>query len=184
MSATIYHIHHIIPKHAGGTDDPSNLIKLTVEEHAEAHRILWEQYGRLEDKAAWLGLSGLAKECYQTLGDIGRIAMQKPEIILKQRASCRRGRRGPQTPKHRANIRKSLAGKRRGVHNHMYGKRHSSCTRQQMSAAQTGNKNHMHGKTHSEETRVKIRESVKRRIWLKRMNRVIAPMAILLVHHP
>jgi len=28
----------------GGTDDPSNLIELTVEEHAEAHRELWEQY--------------------------------------------------------------------------------------------------------------------------------------------
>ena len=30
---TLYHKHHIIPKHMGGTDDPSN--KLTVEEHAE-----------------------------------------------------------------------------------------------------------------------------------------------------
>jgi hypothetical protein len=32
------HIHHIIPKHMGGSNDPSNLIKLTVAEHAEAHR--------------------------------------------------------------------------------------------------------------------------------------------------
>jgi len=53
------HIHHIIPKHLGGTDDPENLIELTVEEHAEAHRILWEQHGRWEDKLAWQGLAGL-----------------------------------------------------------------------------------------------------------------------------
>lgn len=53
------HIHHIIPKHMGGTDDPSNLIQLTVEEHAEAHRKLYEQYGHLEDKLAWQGLLGL-----------------------------------------------------------------------------------------------------------------------------
>ena len=51
------HIHHIIPKHAGGTDDPTNLIELTVEEHAEAHRLLYELHGRLEDKRAWLGLA-------------------------------------------------------------------------------------------------------------------------------
>lgn len=52
------HTHHIIPRHAGGTDDPSNLIELTVEEHAEEHRKLWEQYGREEDRIAWLSLSG------------------------------------------------------------------------------------------------------------------------------
>jgi hypothetical protein len=59
MSKTIYkHKHHIIPRHAGGTDDPSNIIELTVEEHAEAHRLLFEQYGRWQDKVAWKGLSG------------------------------------------------------------------------------------------------------------------------------
>ena len=54
------HKHHIIPKHAGGTDDPSNFIELTVEEHAEAHKKLYEQYGRIQDKVAWLGLANLA----------------------------------------------------------------------------------------------------------------------------
>jgi hypothetical protein len=32
------HKHHIIPRHAGGTDDSSNIIELTVEEHAEEHK--------------------------------------------------------------------------------------------------------------------------------------------------
>lgn len=53
------HKHHIIPKHAGGTDDPENIIELTVEEHAEAHRVLWEKYGRKEDELAWKGLAGI-----------------------------------------------------------------------------------------------------------------------------
>ena len=52
------HKHHIIPKHAGGTDDPSNLIELSVEEHAQAHKELWEIHGKWEDYVAWLGLSG------------------------------------------------------------------------------------------------------------------------------
>jgi len=59
----MHHMHHIIPRHAGGTNDPSNLVKLSVEEHAEAHKKLWEQYGRKEDWIAWKGLSGtLPKE--------------------------------------------------------------------------------------------------------------------------
>jgi hypothetical protein len=52
------HKHHIIPRHMGGTDDPSNLIELTVEEHAEAHRVLYEEHGRWQDRVAWQGLSG------------------------------------------------------------------------------------------------------------------------------
>ena len=54
---TIKHKHHIIPKHMGGTDDPENLIELTVEEHAEAHRELYEKYSKWQDKVAWLSLS-------------------------------------------------------------------------------------------------------------------------------
>jgi len=42
----------------GGSDDPSNLIELTVEEHAEAHRLLYEQHGHWEDYCAWQALSG------------------------------------------------------------------------------------------------------------------------------
>jgi len=53
------HQHHIIPKHMGGTNDPSNLIELTVEEHAEAHRVLWEKYGHKQDELAWKGLAGI-----------------------------------------------------------------------------------------------------------------------------
>jgi hypothetical protein len=54
----IYHKHHIIPKHMGGTDDPSNLVKVTVEEHANLHKQLWEDLGCEEDRIAWLCLSG------------------------------------------------------------------------------------------------------------------------------
>jgi len=58
----IKHKHHIIPKHAGGTDDSSNLIELTIEEHAEAHRLLFEEHGRWQDKIAWKFLSGQISE--------------------------------------------------------------------------------------------------------------------------
>ena len=59
MKKVAKHKHHIIPRHAGGTDDPSNLVELTVEEHANAHRRLYEEEGRWQDELAWKTLSGL-----------------------------------------------------------------------------------------------------------------------------
>ena len=55
---TIYHKHHIIPRHMGGTDDPENLVEVTIEQHAELHRQLWEELGHWQDRIAWQMLSG------------------------------------------------------------------------------------------------------------------------------
>jgi hypothetical protein len=54
----IYHWHHIVPRHAGGTDDPENLVRVTVEEHAELHLARYLEYGEEND---WLAYNGLAK---------------------------------------------------------------------------------------------------------------------------
>lgn len=70
-----YHIHHIIPKHMGGTDSPENLTKLTIEEHAEAHRMLYEQHGKWEDLLAYLGLKKLLDS-----GEVAQIAMKMGQI--------------------------------------------------------------------------------------------------------
>ncbi len=79
MSKTIYHRHHIIPRHAGGTDDPSNIVELTIEEHAEAHRLLYEEHGHWEDKVAWLGLSGkIGKD------EIIRERSWNPEVMQRE----------------------------------------------------------------------------------------------------
>lgn len=53
------HTHHIIPKHMGGTDEPNNLIELTIEEHADAHKKLYEEFGHWQDYVAWQGLAKL-----------------------------------------------------------------------------------------------------------------------------
>jgi len=58
----ILHKHHIIPRHLGGTDEPSNLIELTPEKHAEAHHKLWKKYNRWQDYCAWQGLAKLSKD--------------------------------------------------------------------------------------------------------------------------
>jgi len=56
---TYTHKHHIIPKHAGGTDEPENLVELTIEEHAKAHYDLYLKYGQLQDRRAYEGLAKL-----------------------------------------------------------------------------------------------------------------------------
>lgn len=46
------HRHHIIPKHAGGTDDSSNFTYLTIREHIIAHYLLWKIYKSANDLRA------------------------------------------------------------------------------------------------------------------------------------
>jgi len=52
------HKHHIIPRHMGGTDEPSNIVELTLKEHVEAHKELYEKHGRWQDRVAYQMLSG------------------------------------------------------------------------------------------------------------------------------
>ncbi|MDP4299952.1 HNH endonuclease signature motif containing protein [Leptothrix discophora] len=40
LSSHGYHLHHIVPKSLGGTDDTSNLVFLTHREHVTAHTLL------------------------------------------------------------------------------------------------------------------------------------------------
>ena len=54
---TIYHIHHIVPRHAGGTDNQENLVKVTIPEHAAFHYERWVLTDNIYDRIAWLALS-------------------------------------------------------------------------------------------------------------------------------
>ena len=78
------HKHHIIPRHMGGTDDPSNLVTLTIEEHAEAHRILYETYGKVEDKVAWMSLAGLAPKS-ELMREIHQLGRRKADALMKEK---------------------------------------------------------------------------------------------------
>jgi len=59
----------------GGTDDPDNLVELTVEEHAEAHRKLYEKYGHMQDLIMWKGVSEITK--FGMLSDDQRRAIKR-----------------------------------------------------------------------------------------------------------
>ena len=152
MSKTIItHKHHIIPKHMGGTDDPSNIVELTVEEHAEAHRVLYEKYGRWQDELAWKGLSGM----------IG-----KEEIIRRTQSEANKGRNLSEEEKRKRSERmkgennpcfgrtgeKNPMFGRKGKNNPNFGKKRSEESKRKQSEK-------MKGRNLSEEHRRKIGES-------------------------
>lgn len=71
------HKHHIVPRRMGGSNDPSNLIELSIEEHALAHKKLYEKYGKLEDKIAWLCLSGKTEEGERLRKELSKIKFKE-----------------------------------------------------------------------------------------------------------
>lgn len=67
----------------GGGDEPENLIELSIEDHAEEHRKLYEKHGYREDYLAWKGLLGQMKkedilqELYSLAGKNSAIARRE-----------------------------------------------------------------------------------------------------------
>ena len=41
----------------GGLDTPANIARVTIKEHANLHKQLWEEFGHWQDELAWKGLS-------------------------------------------------------------------------------------------------------------------------------
>ena len=89
------HRHHIIPRHIGGSDHPSNIALLTPEEHAEAHKKLWEQYGRWQDFCAWQGLAKLStdKEHHSlVMSERNKASWKNKEVRAKRIAGIKKAR--------------------------------------------------------------------------------------------
>ena len=53
-----YHEHHLVPKHAGGTDDLDNLVRVNKAMHAFMHRLRYRETGDYYDCCAANVLSG------------------------------------------------------------------------------------------------------------------------------
>ena len=146
---TIYtHIHHITPKHMGGTDDPFNLVEVTVEQHALLHKQLWEDLGCREDYIAWQCLSG-------------QITTQEAirEAIRLAQFRMRGKKKKPCSEERKRKISSSKKGKKIN-----YPKNRKSRTpedKKKVGEKMKGSSNHFYGKKHTEETRKKISEKVK-----------------------
>lgn len=105
----IMHKHHIVPRYMGGTDDPSNLVELTIEEHAQAHLELYNKHGDQRDLLAHRML-------------LGQIERQEANAILRSL---------PKTEQHKKKISAALTGK----NNPMFGRKQSQKQKESVRAA-------------------------------------------------
>jgi hypothetical protein len=193
------HLHHIIPKHEWkkrfgsleGVDVPENVIELTVEQHAECHRWLFEQYGCWEDRCAFEALSGLIsnEEVYAQatrLSKLGkprsaetkekcRLANLGRGLSAETRAKVSQALKGrtkpPRSESHRENLRRAKTGMKlaprteehkRNISLSRIGKSFSSEHKKNIGLAQIGRKA-------SEETKDKMSIASKAQ-WQKRKN--------------
>jgi len=75
-------IHHIIPKFAGGSDDPENLIPLSYPDHVEAHKLYSLCYPSVKANFCFLMMSSQTREARRSFRVAGAYATH---IIAKSK---------------------------------------------------------------------------------------------------
>lgn len=101
----VLHRHHIIPRHAGGTDDESNLFLLTHVQHALAHRNRAILLHSPKDWIAWKMMSGQMgkEEARKSAWKIGYAKRDKSffqTIEYQEKKRLESLRRGSKPPRH------------------------------------------------------------------------------------
>lgn len=101
MSGEIHwHKHHLIPRHAGGTNDPSNIIKVNTALHSFLHKQLYEEHGRWQDKIAYECLSGRIskEEAIRQAQSLGQKGKKKPPSVVQAIIESNKRRIGENHP--------------------------------------------------------------------------------------
>jgi hypothetical protein len=130
----VWHRHHLKPKHAGGTNDKSNIVRVNVAMHAFLHLQLFKQYGRWQDELAWKSLSGLIPSA-EVASECNRMRMTGRYV----------------SPETRQRMAMAKLGKTRNSH--------TEETKRKISDASKGRVGNWKGLTHSEDTKRKMSES-------------------------
>ena len=169
--------HHILPRSLGGSDDPSNIICLTVRQHYIAHWMLWKAYGG-SMAVAFDYMSGIkrygsrlpSRTVEALKDDVSKRISERPvsEETRKKQSQAKLGKK--LTPEHIEKVRQTRIGvklsdqwkanvsaAKRGRGNGRLGCAMSEQTKQRIGDAQRGALNHMTGRKHSPETREKMR---------------------------
>lgn len=125
-------VHHIVPRCLGGTDDPSNLIRLSARQHFVAHLLLAKAHGGKMIYAAWRMKNG------------GRHTNKEYEWLRQKHSNQMAEKwRGNQLGRGRIKSqdeRDAIAARFRG-HRHNVGRVQSAGGRKKKSLALIGNRN-------------------------------------------
>ena len=171
-----YEIHHIIPKCMNGTDEESNLVKLSYRQHYIAHLLLWKIHKTNDLLYAFymMNISSkftkrdyansryfqLVKEQYKQAGpwNKDKKGYLKGTSVFKYED----GKTVRLSVDHEDVISGKAVGITKGRNSPTKGMKFSDETKQKMSKNHSGKRNHMYGKTHSEESKLKMSQSKKR----------------------
>jgi hypothetical protein len=123
----------------GGSDDPSNLIEVTIQEHAELHLALYLEHGKMEDWIAFHMLSGKTTDSEWARREAARSYMTNRVVSQSAREAM--------SDYNRIRV-------------------HSKESREKRSKKMSGNNNPFFGKQHDLETKEVIREKAKEQ-WKK-----------------
>lgn len=66
--------HHIKPLHAGGTNEPENLVRISIEDHAKAHLLRYMAYNEEGDLLAYKFRKGDTDEAFLRRSRLGLAA--------------------------------------------------------------------------------------------------------------
>lgn len=77
---TEFQTHHIQPKHSHGTNASWNLILLSLPEHAEGHKLLYECYNNIYDYSAWCLMTGKTLEGLTVIRKENQLKMKTRKI--------------------------------------------------------------------------------------------------------
>lgn len=78
----VWHEHHIIPEHMGGTNVPENMLRVNIAMHAFLHKCLYEEYGCWQDELAWKCLTGQIANSEinrEKSRQVGRMVLSNPD---------------------------------------------------------------------------------------------------------
>jgi len=164
--------HHILPRCLGGTDDISNLVELTPEEHFVAHQLLVKIYpGESKLVFAVIQMTGGYKRNNKCFGWLRRKISEarkgKPGFIRTEetRRKMRDNHVGMLGKEHSEETKAILREKRKTQQATFLGKTHSQETKDYLSKLNTGKKHSeetiqkMKSRVVSDETRLKLKES-------------------------
>ena len=173
--------HHIIPKCLGGTDDKSNLVRLTGKEHFICHLLLTKMtkgVGRHKlIHAAWAMTvyKGEMHERYKVTSTLYEALKIKNAKIYRDKQTGKVGRNKgrPMTPEWREKLRQAGLGKKRSKESvekqrkTMTGRKRSEAERLAISKGLKGRPSSLKGTKKSPEVRARMREA-KIRYWAKK----------------
>lgn len=181
-------IHHIVPKSLRGSNNPENLVALTVYDHIKAHYWLAKALGSSKPstlkafecmcKMHFSKISELEQVTLEQLEDWGHLrdiskyhSLETRKKISKATTGKRKVRQKPVSPETRKRIsqsrqgivfseehRKHISEAKRGK-TYRRGYKHSDETKKRMSLAKQGKVGNFVGHKHSDESKEKMRKA-------------------------